>query len=178
MVDQLTIYGYLLTNTLSQHTYISYTLQKILLALDFTFVNGPATQYTIPSNQLIKLEFVFNFDYLTIQQTLFNNVISISNCCENRYNIKNTNKNIQSIAFVKILEHLQGSLNILIDTNSPISITDLKNTALALIITIISKQQRSVILAQQSNHDGIKLLLKQLPTYNNSRNKYLEIHGF
>ena len=58
-------------------------------------------------------------------------------CYRNRYNIKNTNKNIWSIAFVEILEYLWESLNILIDTNSLVSTTNFKNVVLVLIIVII-----------------------------------------
>jgi len=66
----------------------------------------------------------------------------ISNCCRNRYNMKNTNKNTWSIAFVEILEHLRGPLNVLMDTNNPISITNLKNVVSALTTTIICTNEQ------------------------------------
>jgi len=64
-------------------------------------------------------------------------VTPISNCCGNRYNIKDTNKNTWSTAFVEILEYFQGPLNVLMDTNNPISITNLKNAVSALSTAII-----------------------------------------
>ena len=66
MVDWLTIYGYLLANILGQHTYISYTSQRIPLVLNLTFAHGLATQCAIPSDWTIKPEFAFEFDYLAI----------------------------------------------------------------------------------------------------------------
>jgi len=47
------------------------------------------------------------------------------------------NKNVWSIAFVEILEYLQGLLNVLINTNNPSPITDLKNAVLVLLTAII-----------------------------------------
>ena len=87
----------------------------------------------------------------------------ISNCCGNKYNIKDTDKNVWSTAFVEILEHLQGPLNMLMNTNNPISITDLKNAVSALSIAIICTNEqvaKKYNLAQQPNHGGIKLSLK------------------
>jgi len=137
MVDWLMIHSYLLPNTSSQHTYIFYTSQETSSVLNLIFTNGPATQHAIPSDWTIKPEFAFDSDHLAIQWSLFNNVTSISNCCGNRYNIKDTNKNVWSLAFVETLEHLQGPLNVLMDTNNPISTTDLKNTVSALLTVII-----------------------------------------
>jgi len=137
MVDWLTIHGYLLSNTTGQHTYIPYTSQGTPSVLDLTFANGPATQHAIPSDWTIKPEFAFDSNHLAIQWSLFNNVTSISNCCGNRYNMKDTNKNAWSTAFVEILEHLRGPLNVLMDTNNHISITNLENAVLALTTAII-----------------------------------------
>ena len=137
MVDWLTIHGYLLSNTPSQHTYILHTSQGTSSVLNLTFANGLATQHAIPSNWTIKPEFAFDSNYLAIQWSLFNNVIPISNYCGNRYNMKDTDKNAWSTAFVEILEHLQGPLNVLMDTNNPISITNLENTMSALSTVII-----------------------------------------
>ena len=64
-------------------------------------------------------------------------MVLISNYCENRYNMKNTNKNIWFTAFVKILEYLQEPLNILIDTNNSIFTTDFENIILAFLTVII-----------------------------------------
>ena len=66
IVDWLTIHGYLLLNTPSQHIHIPYTSQETLLVLDLTFVNGLATQCIILSNWTIKLEFAFDSDHLAI----------------------------------------------------------------------------------------------------------------
>ena len=137
MVDWLTIHGYLLSNIPGQHTYIPYTSWGTLSVLDLIFANGLATQCTIPSDWTIKPEFVFDSDYLAIQWTLFNNVTPISNYCRNRYNIKDIDKNTWSTAFMEILEHFRGLLNVLIDTNNPISITSLKNAVSALSTVII-----------------------------------------
>jgi len=71
-------------------------------------------------------------------------VTLISNCYGNRYNIKDTDKNTWSSAFVEILEHLQGPLNVLMDTNNSIFITDLENTVLALSIAIICTNEQVV----------------------------------
>jgi len=99
-------------------------------------------KHTIPSDWTIKPEFVFDSDHLAIQWTLFNNVIPISNYCGNRYNMKDTDKNAWFTAFVEILEHFQGPLNVLMDTNNPISITNLKNavSALSTAITCTNEQ--------------------------------------
>jgi len=43
---------------------------------------------------------------------------------------------------VEILEHFQGPLNVLIDTNNPISITKLENTVLALLTAIICTDEQ------------------------------------
>ena len=144
MVDWLMIHGYLLSNIPGQHTYIPHTSWGTALVLDLTFVNGLATQHTIPSNWTIKLEFVFDSDHLAIQWILFNNVTPISNCCGNRYNIKDTDKNAWSTAFVKILEHFWGPLNVLMDTNNPISITNLENAVLAFLTAIICTNKQVV----------------------------------
>ena len=64
-------------------------------------------------------------------------MISISNYCGNRYNMKDTDKNIWSTIFVEILEHFRGPLNVLMDTNNFISITNLENTMSALSTVII-----------------------------------------
>jgi len=56
--------------------------------------------------------------------------------------MKNTDKNTWSSAFVEILEHLQGPLNVLMDINNLISITDLKNTVLALSTAIICTNEQ------------------------------------
>jgi len=106
MVNWLIIHSYLLSNTPSQHTYILHTSQGTSSVLNLTFANGPGTQCAIPSDWTIKPEFVFDFNHLAIQWTLFNNMTPISNCCGNRYNMKDTNKNAWSTAFVEILEHL------------------------------------------------------------------------
>ena len=58
--------------------------------------------------------------------------------------MKDTNKNAWSTAFVEILEYLQGFLNVLIDTNNPISITNLENTVLALATAIICTNEQVV----------------------------------
>jgi len=96
IVDWLMIHGYLLSNIPGQHIYISYTSQETPLVLNLIFINGPATQCAIPSDWTIKPEFAFDSDYSAIQWTLFNNMTPISNCCKNRYNMKNTDKNIWS----------------------------------------------------------------------------------
>ena len=144
MVDWLMIHGYLLSNTSSQHTYIPHTSWGTLSVLDLTFTNGPATQHAIPSDWTIKPEFAFDSDHLAIQWSLFNNMTPISNCCGNRYNIKDTNQNAWSTAFVEILEHLQGPLNVLMDTNNPISITNLENAVSALTTAIIYTNEQVV----------------------------------
>ena len=51
--------------------------------------------------------------------------------------MKDTDKNAWSTAFVEILEHLRGPLNVLMDTNNPISITNLENAVSALTTVII-----------------------------------------
>jgi len=51
--------------------------------------------------------------------------------------MKDTNKNAWSIVFVEILEHFLGPLNVLMDTNNPISITNLENAVSALSTAII-----------------------------------------
>ena len=51
--------------------------------------------------------------------------------------MKDTDKNTWSTAFVKILEHFWEPLNVLIDINNPISITNLKNAVSALSTAII-----------------------------------------
>jgi len=56
--------------------------------------------------------------------------------------MKDTDKNAWSTAFVEILEHLQGPLNILMDTNNPISIINLENVALALTTAIICTNEQ------------------------------------
>jgi len=56
--------------------------------------------------------------------------------------MKDTDKNAWFSAFVEILEHLQGPLNMLMDTNNPISITDLKNTVSALLTAIICTDEQ------------------------------------
>jgi len=66
MVDWLIIYGYLLSNISSQHTYISHTSWETPSVLNLTFANGLATQHVIPPNWTIKLEFIFDSDYLAI----------------------------------------------------------------------------------------------------------------
>ena len=142
MVNWLTIHSYLLSNTPSQHTYISHTSRGTPSVLDLTFANSPATQHAILSDWTIKPEFAFDSNHLAIQWSLFNNMTPISNCCGNRYNMKNTNKNIWSIAFVEILEHLQGPLNILMDTNNPISITNLENAVSVLTTAIICTNEQ------------------------------------
>ena len=63
--------------------------------------------------------------------------------------MKNTDKNTWSSAFVEILEHLQGPLNVLMDINNLISITDLKNTVLALSTAIICTNEQ---VAKKYNH--------------------------
>ena len=93
--------------------------------------------HVIPSDWTIKPEFAFDSNHLAIQWTLFNNVTPISNCCRNRYNMKDTNKNAWSTVFVEILEHFWGPLNVLMDTNNPISITNLENAVSALSTAII-----------------------------------------
>ena len=137
MVDWLMIHGYLLSNIPGQHTYIPHTFRKTPSVLDLIFVNSPATQCTIPSDWTIKLEFAFDSDHPAIQWTLFNNMTPISNCYRNRYNMKNTDKNIWFTVFVEILEHFQEPLNILMDTNNSISITNLENIVSALSTAII-----------------------------------------
>jgi len=67
---------------------------------------------------------------------------SISNYYRNKYNIKDIDKNAWFTAFVKILKHLQGPLNVLVDTNNPISTTDLENTVWALLIAIICTNEQ------------------------------------
>jgi len=47
--------------------------------------------------------------------------------------MKDTNSKLWFIAFVEILEYLWGPLNILMDTNSNIFTTNLKNAVSALI---------------------------------------------
>jgi len=69
-------------------------------------------------------------------------MIPISNCCGNRYNIKNTDKNAWSTAFLEILEYFQGPLNMLMDTNNPISTTGLENAVLALSTAIICTNEQ------------------------------------
>ena len=56
--------------------------------------------------------------------------------------MKDTDKNAWSTAFMEILEHFQGPLNVLIDTNNPISITNLENavSALSTAITYTNEQ--------------------------------------
>jgi len=71
-------------------------------------------------------------------------VTPISNCCGNRYNIKNTDKNAWSTAFVEILEHFQGPLNVLMDTNNPISITNLENAVSTFSTAIICTNEQVV----------------------------------
>ena len=56
--------------------------------------------------------------------------------------MKDTDKNAWSTAFVEILKHLWGPLNILMDTNNPISITNLENAALALTTAIICTNEQ------------------------------------
>jgi len=56
--------------------------------------------------------------------------------------MKDTDKNAWSSAFVEILKHLQGPLNVLMDTNNPISITDLKNAVSALSTAIICTNEQ------------------------------------
>jgi len=56
--------------------------------------------------------------------------------------MKDTNKNAWSTAFVKILEHLKGPLNVLTDTNNPIFITNLENTVSALTTVIICTNEQ------------------------------------
>jgi len=51
--------------------------------------------------------------------------------------MKNTDKNIWFTVFVEILEYFQGPLNILMDTNNSISITNLENIVSALSTAII-----------------------------------------
>jgi len=51
--------------------------------------------------------------------------------------MKDTNKNAWFTAFVEIMEHLRGPLNVLMDTNNPISITNLENAVSALTTAII-----------------------------------------
>ena len=142
MVDWLTIHSYLLSNTPSQHTYILHTSRRTPSVLNLTFANGLVTQCTIPSNWTIKPEFAFDSDYLAIQWSLFNNMTPISNCCGNKYNMKDTDKNAWSTAFVEILEHLWELLNVLMDINNPISITNLENAVSALTIAIICTNEQ------------------------------------
>jgi len=142
MVDWLTIHGYLLSNTPGQHTYIPHTSRGTPSVLDLIFANGPATQCAIPSDWTIKPEFAFDSDHLAIQWTLINNVTPISNCCGNRYNMKDTDKNTWSTAFVENLEHFRGPLNILMDTNNPISITNLENAVSAPSTAIICTNEQ------------------------------------
>jgi len=56
--------------------------------------------------------------------------------------MKDTNKNAWFTAFVEILEHLQGPLNILMNTNNSISITNLKNIVSALTTAIICTNEQ------------------------------------
>ena len=142
MVEWLMIHGYLLSNSPGQHTYILHTSREIPSVFNLTFANSSATQHAIPSNWSIKPEFAFDSDYLAIQWSLFNNVTPISNCCGNRYNMKDTDKNVWFSAFIEILEHLWGPLNVLMDTNNPISTTNLENTVSALTTAIICTNEQ------------------------------------
>ena len=54
----------------------------------------------------------------------------------------NTNKNAWSTAFVEILEHLWEPLNVLMDTNNSISITNLENAVSALTTAIICTNEQ------------------------------------
>jgi len=56
--------------------------------------------------------------------------------------MKDTDKNAWSTAFIEILKHFQGPLNVLMDTNNPISITNLENavSALSTAITCTNEQ--------------------------------------
>jgi len=56
--------------------------------------------------------------------------------------MKDTDKNAWSTAFVEILEHLRGPLNVLMDTNNPISITNLENAVSALTTAIICTNEQ------------------------------------
>ena len=58
--------------------------------------------------------------------------------------MKDTDKNAWSTAFVEILEHFQGPLNVLMDTNNPISITNLENVVLAFSTAIICTNEQVV----------------------------------
>jgi len=58
--------------------------------------------------------------------------------------MKDTDKNAWSIAFIEILEHFWGPLNVLIDTNNPIFITNLKNAVSALSTAIICTNEQVV----------------------------------
>ena len=60
-------------------------------------------------------------------------MITINNYYGNRYNIKDINNKVWFTVFVEILEYLWEILNILMDTNSDIFTTNLKNKVLALI---------------------------------------------
>jgi len=109
---------------------------------------------------------------------------SISNYCGNRYNMKDTNKNIWSTAFIEILKHLWEPLNVLMDINNSIFITNLKNTVLALSTAIICTNKQVVKKCNTSLTAKLwwNKILTEIAVYiwqlQELQCKHLEIHGF
>ena len=98
--------------------------------------------------------------------------------------MKDTDKNAWSSAFVEILKHLQGPLNVLMDTNNPISTTKLENAVSALTIAIIctneqvAKKCNSSLTAKPWWNKTLTEIAAYIWQLRELQYEYLETYGF